>query len=390
MKMFVSRFFMLTCLFYTWALVAGAKPVFSSVLITELHPNPASGEPEWIELHNPDAEAIDLTNWELWDELSSPSLLLTLHITLNPGETKVFTFENPKLNNAADGVTLRTPAIDITDSFSYSASEQAKSWARTVNTWQISEPSPGTYLSMLSEPTPQPTSSPSASPILLPTPSPTASPAKISISELFPCPATDTDEYVTITNTGTTILDLSTIRITDEQQNQRQTTGSLPPLAESSIKWTADMLNNTGDTVFVLSSSGVVLASAKYTSCTIGEPLLLIEGEWQTETTILAASPTVPSPSPSLSTHTIEASPTATPGTLLSPAKKKKPPLALPILFKQYTESTTSAHTEPMRTLEYRQRNIPQGAVLGAILGSGFLLMGGATVLYTQPPKYPT
>jgi hypothetical protein len=148
--------------------------VQAQVIINELYPNPNTDESEWAELRNAGGSPVDLTGWQLWDELSSASLVHTLGSStqLAAGELLVITLKSV-LNNTGDGLVLKNTAGEVVDTFSYPSSTKGLSWARdSADPSVIFEtlPSAGAI-------NPAPTPSPTPAPTPTPTPTPPKDPS---------------------------------------------------------------------------------------------------------------------------------------------------------------------------------------------------------------------
>ena len=105
------------------------------IVVNEFEQNPISGS-EWIELFNAGIIPVDISGWQIWDALASPSLRHTIPAStiLNPGQ--YYTANVTNLNNNPEALTLRnTTGIIIYDD-TPSLSEIASSdgcWARVPN-----------------------------------------------------------------------------------------------------------------------------------------------------------------------------------------------------------------------------------------------------------------
>ena len=49
--------------------------LYAGPIINEVYPSPNSEEKEWIEIFNPEENQLNLTDWILMDQLSSPSII---------------------------------------------------------------------------------------------------------------------------------------------------------------------------------------------------------------------------------------------------------------------------------------------------------------------------
>ena len=105
-----------------------------TILINEFESNPISGN-EWIELYNPNSFSVNLSNWKLYDGLSSPSLIKTLSLTMNANSYYVYELTSTKLNNANEFITLKDSLNNTIDETATLANNNAdsKSWQRIPN-----------------------------------------------------------------------------------------------------------------------------------------------------------------------------------------------------------------------------------------------------------------
>lgn len=105
----------------------------AKILINEVLPYPEDGN-EAIELifisDVPQETELNLKDWSIWDELTSPSCLYTFEEEIiKTGDFLVKTFNN-KLNNSGDSIIIKNPSGEITDKFAYSFSEKDFSYSR--------------------------------------------------------------------------------------------------------------------------------------------------------------------------------------------------------------------------------------------------------------------
>jgi hypothetical protein len=305
--------------------------VFAAPLITEVYPQPESGS-EWIELYNPADEAVSLAGWYLNDQLASPSTIYTFYSTeVLESKTYISVEIVNRLNNSADGVSLYNPDQVLIDSMSYSSSSLNQSWAKVDNAFVLSTPSRN-----LPNPTPSTAPSPSPSPIAAPTPTPQPSPAPdfdpydIVLSELMACPGDGQPEWIELYNPTDQAINLQNWKVTDWTGNTRLLNAQLEPNSYQTINWLSSMLNNTGDSVFVESDVGAIIAAATFPACNQNQSFI-----WQNNTWMLTTTPTAdtenklttissplpsssPTPSPKPSpTPKVSPKPTASPAQIL-------------------------------------------------------------------------
>lgn len=117
------------------------------IFLSELLAKPSSGE-EWIELYNPNLNPINLTGWQLWDKLASPSLIYNFSADQILPQNYLVVPINRKLNDAEDGVSLKNAQGLTIDETSYTNSPTDLSWSRfefssAVASWSFQISSPG-------------------------------------------------------------------------------------------------------------------------------------------------------------------------------------------------------------------------------------------------------
>lgn len=263
-------------------------PIQASITITEVYPNPVSGENEWVELHNNTSEAISVHNWQLKDVLSSPSVAYQFqNVIIEAGMYYVAHLSSQKLNNTADGVTLFDSNGQLVDEMNYNSSESSKSWAKQLNaTWVLDAPSKGFDNP---SPTPTPTPTPTPSPTPSTTPQPSTSPStppnntyqSLKIVSFSPCPSTGGSESIEINNTSSTQMEITNWKIIDKDDNYKSISGIIAPQTNTLISWSGSLLNNAGDSLTVLTDSGTELLSTIYGECEKGLPFTFFDNEWQ-------------------------------------------------------------------------------------------------------------
>ncbi|MBU3699244.1 MAG: lamin tail domain-containing protein [Candidatus Kapabacteria bacterium] len=123
-------------LFFVLFLLACRLPAQTQIIITEVHPTPASGEPEWIEVANLHDRPATMRAWYVCDNrtcmpLSDVTIAAggLLVITSDaealsesryvPGTTTVIECRLPSLNNSVDRVELRSADSAVIDSVTY-------------------------------------------------------------------------------------------------------------------------------------------------------------------------------------------------------------------------------------------------------------------------------
>jgi hypothetical protein len=406
-----------------WLLISpsaawGAGPPL--VALTEIHPQPSSGS-EWVELYNPGESAIDLGNWSLWDVLSSPSLLVTFptNTLLEPHALLQVTIPGAKLNNSGDGVVLKDPAGTVMDSLQYGQSTLGVSWHRldlATTVLTAGSPNPGIWTgvspspSPSSLPTPTPTPSPSPTPVSSPSPSPTTYPPLI-LTELNACASETTPEWVELYNPTSDAVSLDAWSLVDATGNTHALSGEIPAQSWLVVTLTSSILNNSGDSIHLLTPTSEIISFATFGSCKSGTSFIVSDGGW-----VISSQPTpgavnivtnpnsspTPTPSPSATVKPkSSASPSPapvrtsstqpTPGTTSAPRPSKS--TTAPINHLPLISSVTTAplptpaielfRPEPLRT------TAPSPTLWGVILGGVVMISTNTAYLYVTFSTLP-
>lgn len=345
-------------------------PVQAAIIISEVYPAPSSGENEWIELFNTSSENVTLSGWKLQDKLSSPSDIFSFTTQTIPAQSFLsLDLNTAKLNNSADGISLYTAQNGVVDTMDYTASETGKSWQRTSpssTSFMLTTPSKGsdsaefsfissatselttpaaspnpesspsttpqptTIPTVLPSPTPtatltpSPTATPSPSPAASPTPtsSPTPTPAAfdptvIQLSELMACP-TSGSEWIELYNSSDQAITLQNWKITDESANYRTLIGSVAARSWQIFSWSGSLLNNSGDSVTLTTTTGQIISQLEYDSCTAGKSLVASSANGTTSWVPVQATPGARNATPQQAESTPATSTSAT-AVLLTP-----------------------------------------------------------------------
>ncbi|HEX9817831.1 MAG TPA: lamin tail domain-containing protein [Patescibacteria group bacterium] len=236
-----------------WWWWAGA--VKAQVIINEVYPNPNTGEEEWVELYNRGEEMVELTGWELWDQLSTPSRAheFVESTQLAGQEFLVINLSN-KLNNGGDIVVLKDGDGQKIDQFEYTSSSKGKSWARNPESPTeifLTEPSQGK-----TNPSPIPDSDPSA----------TYTGLAPELSEVVACP-TDADEWVELYNPHDQAIKLTDFSLRDDKNVIFEFAGEEMVTQSWLVVDLRNVLNNDGDSVTLISPVNQVVESFSYITC---------------------------------------------------------------------------------------------------------------------------
>ncbi len=340
--------------------------VQAQVFINEVFPAPKQGN-EWIELYNTSNQEIDLSNWLIEDQLSSPSIIARIeNQTLSPQGFLVIELLSAKLNNSADGVTLKNSLDEIIDQMSYEKSESGLSWAK--NSIEVFELTPPTKNVANIFPSPSP------SPTLNPTPD--ISPLNnsfhhlITISEFSACPNSGEKEWIKLHNADGLDHVISNWQIRDLNNQSRQINVTLLAGASQIISWPGSLLNNSGDEFSLENEVGESWQNIKYDACQFNTSYINIDQEWIEKTTVASTEKET-------SKENIDTT-TETNNKLVSLTLPNPPaPPSLPYSPQQIILN----HSLPVvlhqtKLVDIVTRKLPRGALLSVILGGSCLLIG--------------
>lgn len=367
---------MVIVLFFILFLVA-PLPTHAQVVINEVFPAPKPGSSEWIELYNAGETATQLDGWSLSDQLSSPTVIHTFSDqTIYSQDFLVIELTSAKLNNSADGVTLKNPSNEIIDQMSYSSSKTGLSWSKnTTHEFELTSPtkslaniSPTPSPSPIStpQPSPLPSLTPSPSPLSTPTPTDTSYHQLISVTKFMACPSTGESEWIQLYNADSESHTLSGWRIRDRNNQTRLINTTIAAQSSEVVSWSGSLLNNSGDEFDLENEQGVSLQHLAYNDCQTNTPTLFTP----------TANPNSPTPLPS-------SSPTSAPATLVTPPSPPPALTSAPDIWLSKTSQTTSV-ASVNRKINFQARKLPMTALLSVILGGGCLFISSGWKLYAE------
>lgn len=249
------------------------------LLINELLPNPAgSDSAEFIEVYNDGPAAVDLIGWKLRDargpytikvsDFESPVIAGYGFFVLTRERTKI------ALNNSrGDSVALIDSHGRYVDSVFYEGTvPENQSWSRFDDSWQWTEPTPGSLNRLAYKPGPDGLFPET----ILEQQHQTSTPiifyeGDVLITELYQNPpGKDTHEWIEIKNSTTTPVDLFGWQLDDAPGGSRPyvfTTSTVIEPGRYFIVYKQDSkiaLNNSEDTVRLIDPFGAVLAQSGY------------------------------------------------------------------------------------------------------------------------------
>jgi len=246
----------------------------------------ASGNDEWIELHNPTTASVDLSNWQLSDG-GDISIILPVGFVVEPGGYRLLERTSDAtvsditadliytggLNNAGETLTLYDAVGNVVDRANtaggaWPAGDDAarasmereniapEGW-RTHSGAQNGLDANGNFI----RGTPRNLNS-----INLPTPTPFPYSTSILLNEFLPAPSVDGSEFIELINMGGAAVDISGWLLDDADGGSApQTLPSGTTLGPGEIRaFNFNGLNNTGDTARLLWPDGRVADSYTY------------------------------------------------------------------------------------------------------------------------------
>lgn len=277
------------------AVAAENDSTTASIRISEVLPQPLPDQSEWVELHNFGSEPVSLLGWQLFDQLSTATLLYTIpaELLLEPGAYLQLELPSAKLNNAADGVTLHTSSGEIIDTMNYAESSIDTSWSLVEGVWTQTTPTPGfantahqhsshSDITVAAQETTHTTKE--------------SEPVELQLISIVACPPSDEQESIELHNPSQHKLSIDGWIVKDQSNNTKSLNTTLNPDSTTVVSWANALLNNSGDTITIIDDAGTELFTAEYSSCNTGEKLYLIDGLWQHQDehtqTILSITPT--------------------------------------------------------------------------------------------------
>lgn len=289
------------------------RSVHAGVIFSNVLPNPEPPHPESFELLNDSTTNIDISGWEVWDSVSTPSLLFTLEaMTLSPQETVRLELSSAKLNNSGDTLRLLSKSGEEVAVLSY---ENAVVNQTFSNNSQLEIPNPASPSPVPLSDSPTPTPSPAAEIPAASQESVIPEVTELTITQILSCPKDTESESVVVSNFSNT-LQSGKVILSDAAGNSLEYDVLLSAGESHQLSLSRSILNNSGDTIFLRTDS-TLLDTAEIPACTSTTPFMLSNsGIWQQQQISLpqltlentpslqsvTKPATVPSPSPA-ATH---------------------------------------------------------------------------------------
>lgn len=244
------------------------------VYLNEIHANPADDQPEWVELYNGSDFSVDLHGWFIDDIENGGSVPIALTGVIQSKQLFVFDMTKTIFNNTGDNVRLIDSQGTMVEIFLYDHTDVAMSWAKPypeATYYCIQSPSRtqtnfgcSTITGVAST---QTSTSLTTTPSFTPTPT-FVTPDSILLSEIYPQPSGDSNEWIEIFNDSDRHAYLRDWYIDDVSNGgsaPRIFSMNIAPQSFGVIEFSQQLLNNDGDTVQLLNPQKVVVESFTYT-----------------------------------------------------------------------------------------------------------------------------
>ncbi len=247
--------------------------ILATIVVNELYPKPATTEKEWIELYNDTSSLIDISGWKLMDKLSSPAVIFEFLPTpentweIEANSYLVIELDSSKLNNAEDGVDLFDAQGLLVDNLNYKNSQDSLSFSKIINiennqsAIEITSPTKGSLnISNNQETTEDEAAEDETTNLPI---------DNLIISSVLPCPDEGENESIQINNPNAIDITLENWQIADLAGNKIILTSNEIALKETTtqINLTKNIMNNTGDTIYLFDPTSNLVDELEFDSC---------------------------------------------------------------------------------------------------------------------------
>ena len=130
---------------------------YQNIYLSEVYPNPQTGENEWVEIYNDNDFIVNLNNWYIDDIEDGGSSPKKFSLTIQPKSYAAFDLSTAMFNNDGDFVRLLDFEKKEKDSFEYKNSQKGKSFGRIsleTDDFCLQEPSKNQKNNLCLNPTP--------------------------------------------------------------------------------------------------------------------------------------------------------------------------------------------------------------------------------------------
>jgi hypothetical protein len=353
-------------------------PAWSSspILLNEVHPNPVSGQKEWVEIYNSDSVSQSISGWKIKEKTGSGTT--TTHslpsFTLPAGSVCFYEFGGSSLNNDQDTVSLEDNASVEVDSFAYTSTVSGKSFSRIPD---------GSLWSALVDPSKSSSCDSLTTTETGATPSTPSTTTGLHLNEAMVNPEVGALEWVELYNDNVVTLGLGGFKIDDNESGSQPI--SLPNDAAIAAKGyfyyqlTNAIFNNDADSVRLLSPSGEELSKFSYSTSQKGASWAKnSQGHWSETTT-----PTLGQPNSftqvqafSTKTPTKKAEPTSKKSTVTTTGSVLAQTSQLPISESTQSASSSSTISKIKLNLEEEAEPLVKAQGYSKFMSLSFIIVG--------------
>lgn len=283
--MFCKLFFINIFSFFLYSFIL-ATSIKAQVVISEVYPNPLENESEWVELVNVGTNSVDLSDWVIQDQLSTPKKIFQFEeIILQPDGYLVASFSG-QLNNSGDGISLFDSVLNLITTMSYSDSSQGQSWSYNFKTgdYYLTDPTISAEnipvdggndpVEEENNQTDEIEPAPSPSPIII---SENLF-GKLSLLKVMSCPESS-DEWFEVQNISNHSIS-EELTLVDEQDNIFSFSIDLSAQQKKRYYLDKHILNNTGDILSIIQGNDNILMTYQIPECKEkNKEFIVINGE---------------------------------------------------------------------------------------------------------------
>lgn len=239
-----------------------------NIYISEIYPNPKSGELEWVELFNNNDYDVYLNSWFIDDEENAGSSPKKFSIDVKAKSYKVISFTSSIFNNKGDYVRLINSNYEEVDKLQYIDSIQGVSFGRnnfSTDELCLQEPSPELQNNICIEQTDELTNAPTKTLTNTKTPTYTKTPTNTKTPTLTKEKIIEQNRQITTINTSSKKLSKSNIKNSFKISYLKPTPSTTKPEVLSANTSTNPYKNESPIGIFSLSSVSLSAIQIIYT-----------------------------------------------------------------------------------------------------------------------------
>jgi len=241
------------------------------IYLNEVFANPADDQPEWVELYNGSDFDVDLHGWFIDDIENGGSSPIALAGVIQSKQLFAIDMTRTIFNNTGDNVRLINSQETVVELFLYDRADVAMSWSKPypeATYYCVQSPTRAQTNYACSTITGTATAQLSTTLTKTPTPTPTVvTPDSITLSEVYPQPSGDDNEWIEIFNDSDReayLRDWYIDDVADGGSAPRVFSMNIAPQSFGVIEFSQQLLNNDSDTVRLLNPQKVLVESFSY------------------------------------------------------------------------------------------------------------------------------